>query len=317
MSRFLSSALTLFFAIPLAAQDEPANPGGKAGGGDGKGAIRAVDEEVVEKGGKEGFNPETGEKGSFNLDKQPQVMTARGHARFDGAIQPRRLLPGQSGKLLVTMMLEGDSVMPSPSSLSMTAAQGGMALGSWTLLPAQVGRIAPAYMGQPVYDNWAVIEATVTMPPEARIGEKRNAVLELEFDLHSGSTGQSLGHFRESVTVPCEVGVAANPAILGGVPTGAGAAAQAVTKPVTPVEARTGDVVAPESAANSGSRSPQAADMADPTPVPTAPPVDSDVGSSAELAPSAEESTKDSLLFVGGGAAAVIVLVAVLLMRRR
>jgi hypothetical protein len=316
MSRLLTSALTLFFAIPLAAQDEPAAQG-KAGGGDGKGVIRAVDEELVEKGGKEGFNPETGEKGGFNLDKQPRVMTARGHARFDGAIQPRRLMPGQSGKLLVTMMLEGDSVMPSPSTLTMAAAQGGMALGSWTLLPAQVGRIAPAYMGQPVYDNWAVIEATVTMPPEARIGEKRNAVLELEFDLHSGATGQALGHFRESVTVPCEVGVAANPAVLGGVPAGVGAAAQPAAEPVKAVEDAKGEVTAPESAANSGSRSPEAAELADPTPAPAAPPVDTEVGSSAELAPSAEESTKDSLLFVGGGAAAVIVLVALLLMRRR
>jgi hypothetical protein len=316
MSRLLSSALTLFFAIPLAAQDEPAAQG-KAGGGDGKGAIRAVDEELVEKGGKEGFNPETGEKGGFNLDKQPRVMTARGHARFDGAIQPRRLMPGQSGKLLVTMMLEGDSVMPSPSTLTMTAAQGGMGLGSWALLPAQVGRIAPAYMGQPVYDNWAVIEATVTMPTDARIGEKRNAVLELEFDLHSGATGQALGHFRESVTVPCEVGVAANPAVLGGVPAGVGAAAQPAAEPVKKFEDAKGEVAAPQSTANSGSRSPQAADLTDPTPAPTAPPVDTEVGSSAELAPSAEESTKDSLLFVGGGAAAVIVLVALLLMRRR
>jgi hypothetical protein len=316
MSRLLSSALTLFFAIPLAAQDEPAAQG-KADGGDGKGVIRAVDEELVEKGGKEGFNPETGEKGGFNLDKQPRVMTARGHARFDGAIQPRRLMPGQSGKLLVTMMLEGDSVMPSPSTLTMTAAQGGMGLGSWTLLPAQVGRIAPAYMGQPVYDNWAVIEATVTMPTDARIGEKRNAVLELEFDLHSGATGQALGHFRESVTVPCEVGVAANPAVLGGVPAGVGAVAQPAAEPVKKVEDAKGEVAAPQSAANSGSRSPQAADLTDPTPTPTAPPVDTEVGSSAELAPSAEESTKDSLLFVGGGAAAVIVLVALLLMRRR
>jgi hypothetical protein len=192
-----------------------------------------------------------------------------------------------------------------------------MGLGSWTLLPAQVGRIAPAYMGQPVYDNWAVIEASVTMPTDARIGEKRNAVLELEFDLHSGATGQALGHFRESVTVPCEVGVAANPAILGGVPVGVGAAAQPAAEPVKKVEDAKGEVAAPESAANSGSRSPEAADLADPAPTPAAPPVDTEVGSSAELAPSAEESTKDSLLFLGGGAAAVIVLVALLLMRRR
>jgi hypothetical protein len=98
---------------------------------------------------------------------------------------------------------------------------------------------------------------------------------------------------------------------------GVGAAAQPAAEPVKKVEDAKGEVAAPESAANSGSRSPEAADLADPAPTPTAPPVDTEVGSSAELAPSAEESTKDSLLFVGGGAAAVIVLVALLLMRRR
>lgn len=319
MSRLLRSVLTLALAMPLLSQDGPqgvqdGKQGGGAGGG--KAGIRAVDTESVEKSEKEGYDPETGMKNGFTLDKQPTVQTARGHCRFDGSIQPRRLMPGQTGKLIVTMMLEGDSVMTSPSTLSMNAAQGGMALGAWSMLPAQPGRIASAYMGQPVYDNWAVIEATVTMPSEARLGEKRSAVLDLEFDLHSGSTGQSLGHFRDSVTVPCEVGVALNPNVVS-LPSaqGAGAAAQptpAAPKPVQPAPSTPAD--APDQSAKA---TPQAAELTDPV-APARPQTNQDdTGSSAELAPAVEESTKDSLLFVGGGAAAVILLIAVLMLRRR
>jgi hypothetical protein len=62
---------------------------------------------------------------------------------------------------------------------------------------------------------------------------------------------------------------------------------------------------------------PQAAEMTEPTPVAAPHSGQDDMGSSAELAPAVEESTKDSMLLVGGGAAVVIVLVAVLMMRRR
>ena len=62
---------------------------------------------------------------------------------------------------------------------------------------------------------------------------------------------------------------------------------------------------------------PQAAEMTEPAPVAAPHSGQDDMGSSAELAPAVEESTKDSLLLVGGGAAVVIVLVAVLMMRRR
>jgi len=320
MSRLLRTVLALTFALPLVAQDEPSaqdsKQGGGAGAAGGKGGIRAVDVEAVEKSEKEGYDPETGAKNGFTLDKQPSIQTARGHCRFDGAIQPRRLMPGQTGKLILTMMLEGDSVMTAPSSLSLKSAQGGMTLGAWSMLPAQSGRIAPAYMGQPVYDNWAVIEATVTMPSEARLGEKRSAVLDLEFDLNSGSTGQSLGHFRDSVSVPCEVGVSLNPNVvsLPSAQLASGAAQQVPASTQHADSASATQAASPEQAAKA---SPQAAELTDPV-APAGPQSNQDeTGSSAELAPAVEESTKDSLLFVGGGAAAVIVLIAVLMLRRR
>lgn len=318
MTSMIRLLLAFFIAFPLAAQDEPARAqdGGNqdAARGGGKGGIRAVDVEVVEKAGAEGFDPETGSKTGFKLDKAPQIVNARGHCRFDGSVQPRRLLPGQSGKLLVTMMLEGDSVLTGPEGLKVTSAAGSMALDAWKLLPATVARIAHAYKGRPVYDNWAVIEGTVTMPTEARLGEKRNVVLQLELDLHSGSNGEFLGHFVDSVTVPCEVGVAANPVVSAVVP--AGSAAQAGPKSApSEAEKPVASTPAPEVAA--ANQSPQAAELTDPVPAQSQPADAQDMGSSAELAPSVEESTKDNLLIVGGGAAVLILVIAVFLLRRR
>lgn len=306
-------------AIPLAAQDEPvrSQDGGNqdaARDGGGKGGIRAVDVEVVEKAGTEGFDPETGAKTGFKLDKAPQIVSARGHCRFDGSVQPRRLLPGQSGKLLVTMMLEGDSVMLGPEALKVTPAAGSMAVDSWKLLPPTVARIAHAYKGRPVYDNWAVIEGTVSMPADARLGEKRNVVLQLEMDLHSGTNSEFFGHFVETVTVPCEVGVTANPVVSAVVPAGGSATSEARATqkpPETPAATPSEPTVPPANA------SPKAAELSDPVPPQNQPAVAEEMGSSAELAPSVEESTKDNLLIVGGGAAVLILVIAVFLLRRR
>lgn len=313
MNRMHRLFLAFLMALPAIAQDQPARDANQDGGG--KGGMRPVDVELVEKGEKEGFDPESGAKGKFTLDKTPQVLTARGHCRFDGSIQPRRLLPGQTGRMLVTMMFEGDTVMTAPSTLQLKGAQGGMAVGAWSVLPAQKGTVASAYRGQPVYDNWAVIEASVTMPADARLGEKRNAVLELEFDLNSGSTGQALGHFRDSINIPCEVGTTANPVVSAALPVG-GSAPKSAAAPTTQPEAGSTNSAATETQAEPATRSTQAAEVTDPVRVPTDN-GSSDLGSSAELAPTVEESTKDQLLIVGGGAAFLIVLVAVFLLRRR
>ncbi len=318
MTSLLRLLLAFVITLPLMAQDEPAR--GQDGGsqapsrGGDKGGIRSVDVEVVEKGGAEGFDPETGAKMGFKLDKAAQIMTARGHCRFDGSVQPRRLLPGQSGRLLVTMMLEGDSVLASPEGLTVSSAAGSLALSAWKLLPATVGRIAAAYRGRPVYDNWAVIEGTVTMPTEARLGEKRNIVLQVELDLHSGSSAAFLGHFVESVTIPCEVGVTANPMVSGVIPAGTGT--EPAARPIqTDADATSPTVPAPQ--ATAANTTTQAAEVTDPVAAQTQPAGEAELGLSAELAPSVEESTKDNMLIVGGGAAVLILVVAVFLLRRR
>ena len=321
MNSLIRLLLAFLIAFPLAAQDEPtrgqdASNQDAARDGGGKGGIRAVDVEVVEKAGTEGFDPETGAKQGFKLDKAPQIVSARGHCRFDGAVQPRRLLPGQSGTLKVTMMLEGDSVMLSPEALKVTPAAGSMAVDSWKLLPPTVARISHAYKGRPVYDNWAVIEGTVTMPADARLGEKRNVVLQLEMDFHSGTNSEFLGHFVESVTVPCEVGVSANPVVSGFVPSGGSAAAASNPAAGAPATDKPAPAQ-PAAATPAATQSPQAAELSDPVPPQNQPAVAEEMGSSAELAPSVEESTKDNLLIVGGGAAVLILVIAVFLLRRR
>lgn len=315
MSRLPVVLLLSLFALPLVAQDKPADGGdAKAGGGkSGKGSIQAADQESVD-GVKEEGGPEGTGKEGFTLDKAPRVLGARGHCRFDGAVQPKRLLPGQTGTLLVTMMLEGDSVMTSPSTLTLQEVPGSIPIGQWSLRPPTQGRVAQAYLGQPVYDNWAVMEVSVSMPSESRLGEKRNVVLALEFDLHSGSTGQPLGHFRENYSVAVEVGASAKPGIQGQAGQQAGSAAgsspagavKASSDPEGNEPGREG-----EKPANA---SPNAAELAEVTPVAPVGSGDAESGTSPDIALEAEDSSSPYLI---GAGVLVGVVLALLLARRQ
>lgn len=300
-------------ALPALAQDKPDDGGSKSG----KGGIQAVDVEAVEgKGGKEEGGDGKGGKEGFTLDKTPRVLSARGQCRFDGAVQPKRLMPGQTGSLRVTMILEGDAVMTSPSALQLKAAPGSMEIATWSLQPPTQARVAQAYLGQQVYDNWALVEAQVVMPTNARIGEKRNVVLELDFELHHGTSGQSLGNFHETVAIPCEVGIAAAPAVAvragqAGV-TGGGEPQAATTEGKGP-----GADGQPQ-AQTPANPSPSAADLTDPTPVAPANPSQSESEVATEGGLEAEGANPSGWVLGAGGAAAVFgVLLALLLRRRR
>lgn len=194
----------------LNAQDKPAG-----GARPGKGGVQMIDAEAAEKQAMEDGNQDGESKGGFTLDKPSEVreMGARGRCRFDGAFQPKRLMPTQTGKLLVTMVLQADAVMAAPASVQVTPLGNSVTIGAVRVSPPTNGTVAEAYLGKPVYDNWALIEIDVTMPPDAQLGEKRTAALQIEFDLNEGATGKPLGHFRERVSYACEVGVSANPAV--------------------------------------------------------------------------------------------------------
>lgn len=299
-------------ALPVVAQDKPADGGGAGG----KGGIQAADVEAVEgKGAKEEGADGKGGKEGFSLDKAPRVLDARGQCRFDGAVAPKRLMPGQTGNLRVTMIFEGDAVMTSPSALQLKAGPGSMELASWTLQPPTVARVAPAYLGQQVYDNWALIEAQVVMPSNARMGEKRNVVLEVEFDLHHGTSGQSLGHFRETVAIPCEVGLANSPAVA--VRTGQAGAGTPVDPSAAPVEAKGPGADAQPQATKPANPSPSAADLTEPAKVGSANPSQNEPEVASEGGLEAEGASPSGWMLGGGAAAAFLGVLLALLLRRR
>lgn len=311
MSRTPSLLFACLLALPAYAQDKPQ-------GGDGEGSkvgIQSADVRALEGKSEEGGGID-GKWGKDGAGNQPSLQTARGQCRFDGAVSPKRLMPGQTGALRITMILEGDAVLASASALQLKPVAGSFQLASWNLQPPAVARIAPAYLGQQVYDNWALIEAQVVMPDEARIGERRNIVLEVEFDLHHGSSAQPLGHFRETVSIPCEVGVSNQPPATvraGSNPQPSVQAANGNPKPTDPVDAGTAAEAKPEPDRSA----PPAADLSGSVvPSPVIPSqTEPEVTNPGEL--EIDDATPSGWLLGAVGGAAVLGMLVMLLLRQR
>ncbi len=141
---------------------------------------------------------------------------ASAHCRFLATVKPAKLMPGQSGTVIVTALLQGHAVIPSPAPLELLAAQqqGPVAVGGLTVRPADAGRLEPGYLGRPVYENFAVLEVPVTMGPEAEIGKKHVVALDMKFDLYDGNSAQPIGRFVDRVSTEIEVGKALDPAVV-------------------------------------------------------------------------------------------------------
>ncbi|MCK5940650.1 MAG: hypothetical protein KAI24_01675 [Planctomycetes bacterium] len=241
---------------------------------------------------------------------------ARGQCRFVTAMRPPKLLPGQTGTMLITAILQGRSVLPAPSQVKMSPVQGGgpVQLGSLIARPAERGRIHEGYLGRPVYENTAVFEVPVTMGEGAKLGDRANVAIELEFDIYDGRTAQVVGRFQERVTTQVEVGAHLDPPVEG---RSASPSRPAETTP--DVAEPTGDAIEPDGDAGreqpealTGSASPVGED------VPEDDGGDATPGSSAGAGDlpleSAGEGGLPTMLLVGGG---VFLLVIVLLLARK
>src|SRR5262249_6411648 len=143
------------------------------------------------------------------------IHGAHGYCHFDVAVRPARLMPGQTGTVSVTMILEGDAVMPCPAKLSLLGAGGAPALtfGEMSIDPPGNVRLAKGYQGQPVYDNWAIAQLPVTMAAGLPFGSKQAGSLDLTFDLYNGTTTQPIGRFNDRVNFTIEVGQSPEPAV--------------------------------------------------------------------------------------------------------
>lgn len=165
----------------------------------------------------------TKEKGKEEPSGPPAPRAATGQCRLVTSVVPKRVLPGQGGKVVVVMVMEADSVLlsPAPLTFQMQADQGPVHLSQPQFQPAKAApaALAPAFQGRAVYADTAIFEVPFTVTSAAEMGRKYPVGIGLEFDLNLGRTGQTLGRFVDQASVEVEIGIP--------VPTAAGTAAPA------------------------------------------------------------------------------------------
>lgn len=249
------------------------------------------------------------------LKARNTIHGARGHCRFDLTVDPVRLAPGQTGLLRLVMVFEGEAVMLAPANLQpiFTPDQGPLKLGSFTVRPASPGKVAPAYRGQPVYDNYAIVEVPVTMDSTARVGVKFPVNLAFQFDLHHGVRAQPIGTFTEHARVEIECGQAPDPAV---------AASGGRPAPVADVVERAAERgrsggITPAARQPEAQRSRADAAAVGEVPAASRPPAGEPDEATEEAEPIRVGDDQHSMLLLFGGAAVGLLLVVLLFLRRR
>jgi hypothetical protein len=260
---------------------------------------------------------EAGEKREVEENLTPEQRLARNmtsgaaaHCQFFASVKPAKLLPGQTGELKILATLKGNAVLPSPAPLEITSptTQGLLALGSPAVDQPEAGRIESAYVGRPVYENYAVIRMPVTMAATAAMGSKHTVAIDMKLDLYDGKSAQVIGRFLDRVATEIEVGQTLDPEVKRSTraPSSEPPKAAATPAPATPTEPAPakpsnleGNAVAPTAAPS-------------PAPVPT-----SNAAPDAEPGQLEVESGGDlpMPLILGGGA--LLLVVIVMLSRRK
>jgi hypothetical protein len=272
--------------------------------------VRAVEGEGRTKGAR-GQMGEKGEVAEENLTPEQRMARnitsgASAFCRFSASVSPAKLMPGQTGTLKVLAALQGNTVMPAPAPLELVAPaqQGALLLGRLAAQPASNGRLAAAYLGRPVYDNYAIFEVPVTVAGDAPMGSKHVASIDMKFDLYDGGSAQPIGRFLDRVGLEIEVGRVADPEVQG-LARPAAEPAPAVAPPSAPTPA--GDGAAPAAS------SPLQGNVVVPDAAPTTAPAEPAAGDGP--APVVAPEALPLPLLVGGGA--VVLLVVAMLLRRK
>lgn len=205
---------------------ERAERAGKSRSGEGKGEERSEKEEA-EAEALRNMTPE--ERLAHSVRNNASTF-----CRFVAAVKPAKILPGQTGVIRVSALMNGQAVLPSPAPMELIGAprQGLATLGGLSFHPAELGRHAAGYIGRPVYDNYAVFEVPVTIAADAVIGTKQAVSLDLRFDIYDGVSAQAIGRFVDRVTTEVEVGLALDPAVQGGTKPASTPEAEASKAPV-------------------------------------------------------------------------------------
>ena len=234
---------------------------------------------------------------------------AGAYCRFVGAVRPAKLMPGQSGTILVTALLQGAAVLPAPAPLEMVsqAQQGIVSLGGMTMRAAEPGRLAAGYLGRPVYENYALLEIPVTMSAEAKLGQKHSINIEFKFDIFDGASAQPIGRFLDHAVAEVEVGLAPDPAVAGGIARPEATPAASIATPIeAPQPAKPANPVTRDAVAGGNPVVP-----AEVVPQPS---VESAHAGSAPSPEAAEGDLPIVPIAIGGG---LLLVVVVLLARRK
>lgn len=236
---------------------------------------------------------------------------ASNYCTFTATPKPAKLLPGQSGVIVVTAILKGNAVLQAPTPLEVISSpqQGLATLGAPSFRPPELGKLEAGYRGRPVYENWLIFEVPVTMAGDAVLGRKQPVAMEMRFDLHDGSSAQAVGRFLDRVSTEIEVGLSADPAVAA---LQRSVAARAGAAPVTAENAGGSDAAvgktAPAERVVQGAAIVPVKEAAPDAPVAPA--------TSSNPLPLAEEDGALPIpLLVGGGA--VVLLLVLLLIRRK
>ena len=306
----LSAKLSLFLVVllgsqpALLAQREAESPGGQGVNVSERAASRR---KMAEK--KRAAKGELEESDDRQMTPEELLESrkrrgSRGQCRFVATMRPPKLLPGQSGTLIVTAILQGQSVMQAPNPVEMTprVSPGFATLGALSARPAPMGTIHQGYLGRPVYENTVIFEVPVSVSSSVKLGETVPVAIDLEFDIYDGDSTRVVGRFIERVQTTFSV-------------------AQHVDPPVVPISAATESVEDDAPAQSSaGDGSPVASGRPDiltgPAATPTVEPeptqhVAADDGQDEPpmpVAPAAGSSRY--LLYLGGGILLMVVLLS-------
>lgn len=277
--------------------------------GGGKGEVSDKDMKESEAEALERLTPE--ERLARNVRNNASAF-----CRFVGAIKPQKLMPGQSGVMVVSALMNGQAVLPSPAPMELIGSrqQGVVSLGDLSFHPAELGTQAAGYAGRPVYDNYAVFEIPVTVAGDATIGTKQPVVVDLRFDIYDGFSAQPIGRFVDRFTTELEVGRALDPAVQGGAALPSSATdTEPAARPATS-NPTAGSAVSGPAAGQRWISGQDPATIAEPAPA--AEPSDSAVVASArDWTPLPEDSGMLPLpVWIGGG---VLLLVIVLMLARK
>ncbi|MBL8738019.1 MAG: hypothetical protein JNL12_16415 [Planctomycetes bacterium] len=238
------------------------------------------------------------------------INGASAHCRFHTSFRPAKLMPGQTGTMLVTMTFHGSTVLPAPPAIEMISGprHGPLTLGALAVRPAELGRLASGYLGRPVYDNFAVFEIPVTLTGEAPIGSRQPVSVELKFDLYDGVSAQPIGRFVDRAIGEVEVGQQPAPKVA--LPTRSGISAAAPVRP-EPVATIPGSAAAPVKANGPAALTGRVGEVANEQPVG---PAATESSGSLPLPVAVEEGLP--LLPILGGAVLLLGVVILLVKKR-